>query len=80
MTCDPNTTTKSREEIERLLADFEKRLPALLEGVEEWQLAETFAGEADHILCSARDEDYDDVGSYLQDLADKVGIGHPPTA
>lgn len=77
MTCHPNTTTKSREEIEQLLAEFEKRLPALLEGGEEWQLAETFAGEADHILCMARDEDYDEVCNHLQALADRHGISQP---
>ena len=77
MTCDPNTPGKPREEIDRLLAEFEQRLPALLEDVEEWQLAETFAGEADHILCMARDEDYDEVCNHLQALADRHGIGQP---
>lgn len=79
MTCDPNTVGKPREEIDRLLLEFEKRLPALLEGLEEWQLAETFAGEADHILCMTRNEDHDDVCDYLHDLAVHVGIGQPST-
>jgi len=77
MTCDPRTAGKPREEIDRLLAEFEERLPALLEGVEDWQLAETFAGEADHILCMARDEDYDEVCEALQTLAERHGISHP---